>query len=141
MKGEGYSTTLGSSYGACEARCLGDAACRSFEFYKPQSKCNLYASVPLDGASKDADIGIKRQAAAVATVAAAGRITRQANRFFEGDGYRKVNNSTFHACESLCLADASCRAIELHRRGNVCQLYATVPKSGATNDADVGVKQ
>ncbi len=149
-KGEGYSTTRNSSYAQCEAQCLGDVACQSFEFYQPQSKCNLYANVPLDGASKDADVGIKRQGTApvtatavtaVPSIAVAGRIARQANRFLEGDGYRKINASSFHACESLCLADARCKAIELHRKGNVCQLYATVPKSGPTNDADVGVKQ
>lgn len=154
-KGDGYATTTGTTYGECEARCLADARCQSLEFFKPKRQCNLYADVPLDGASRDADVGIKRPTATVSAAAsgvapvaakaggqaAAPRITRQRNRFFAGDGYRKVWGSTFHACERLCLADGSCKAIELARKGNVCQLYATVPRSSATADADIGVRQ
>lgn len=151
-KGEGYATMVGSSYADCEARCLGDTTCQAMEFFKPKRQCNLYANVPLDGPSNDADVGIKRQGVAPAAVqagakavktpaATGGRVVRQRNRFFVGDGYRKVSGSSFHACERLCLDDSTCRALELHRKGNVCQLYGSVPKTGVTNDADVGVKQ
>lgn len=60
VKGEGYDTTLNSSWAECSARCLNDGRCRMLEFYKPKQKCNLFDHTrTLKSDDNDADIGIK----------------------------------------------------------------------------------
>ena len=60
VEGEGYDTTLESSYDACSRRCLNEDRCRMFEFYKPKRKCNLFDHTRARKTSDaDAEVAIK----------------------------------------------------------------------------------
>ena len=60
VEGEGYATTLDSSYDDCSRRCLDDGRCLMFEFYKPKRKCNLFDHTRAKKTSDaDAEVAIK----------------------------------------------------------------------------------
>ena len=60
IEGPGYDITYGASYEACVQRCLDAPTCVQLEYYRPQKKCNMYASTRPILKGGDSFVGLKQ---------------------------------------------------------------------------------
>ena len=122
VDGEGYETTLNSSYDQCAERCVADSRCRMIEFYGPDRKCNLFNHSKMAGESKVASVGMKRVETGALPARAAASFRTHVNYALEGNDIDTLKNVDQAQCETACAGNSQCKAFTFDRWNSWCFL-------------------
>jgi hypothetical protein len=63
IEGPGFEVTYGKTYEWCAARCSETAKCVMIEWYRPETKCNLYSTVRPRKTGGSSIVAIKKASA------------------------------------------------------------------------------
>jgi PAN domain len=137
VEGEGYDTIRGLSQSACEAQCRNDSGCAMAEFFKPETKCNLFRHARTAGYSREANVAIKRS-----WTPRQPAMRRLADSYVIGEGYETHRRASADLCQTLCVGDTTCAMSEFYKPERKCNLYShRNTRAASGNSAIVAVKE